>query len=266
MIRDTLKSGVAPHCIFSAPVGPRIMLAPEGAEGGGGTDGAPPAGGGEGAAPPAETPATPPVEEKKEDEPSALAGAFKDGEEKKEGEQEPKKDGEAEKKEEPPKEVDKTIDIDGNKIPEKYEIKMPDGVKMNEELLAEVTPLFRDARLSPAQAQVVADAYMKTQADAIEAFSNQTKDWAKQSKEDKEIGGKNYEQNIALAHKGFKAFGSPEALAVFEAYGLGNHPEVLRTFMRIGSAIGEGSTILSGDGGGRVSDAKALYPDMGNKQ
>jgi hypothetical protein len=267
MIRDNLKSGVALHCIFSALVGPRIMLAPEGADGGG-SEGAPPAGG-DGAAPPATPPAAPPATEEKktEEEPSALAGAFKEVE-KKEGEAEgEKKEGEPEKKEvEQKQEPDKSLDIDGNKIPEKYEIKMPDGVVMNEELLAEATPLLREARLSPAQAQVVADLYMKTQSDAIDRFAQQQKDWAKQSREDKEIGGKNYEQNIALAHKGFKAVGSPEALQVFEAYGLGNHPEVLRIFMRIGSAVGEGNTILSGDGGGRVSDAKALYPDMGNQK
>jgi len=139
---------------------------------------------------------------------------------------------------------------------------MPDGVEMDAELMAEVTPLFREAKLSPAQAQVVADAYMKQQTKALEAHSKQTAAWANEARADKEIGGKDFNANMAHANKAFQAFASERALQIFDTYGLGNNPEVLRMFVRIGKAIGEGGTILGGSGGDRVSAARDMYPSM----
>ena len=274
-IKQTLASGVARHSIFTAMVGPRPVLAPEtetgnggqggggaGGEGGGGASGGAAgegagggAAGGEGAGGEGEGksilaglaggPAKPDGEAGKEgDKPAGEGGEGKEGE------------GKSAADDGTPK------DVDGKAIPETYEIKMPDGVKMDDGLLAEVTPLFREARLSPAQAQVVADAYMKQQTKALEAHGEQTKAWANETKADKEIGGKDLNANLGHARKAFQQFGSEQAMQIFDTYGLGNNPEVLRMFVRIGKAMGEGGTVLGGDGGGRVSAARDMYPSM----
>lgn len=283
-IKQALVSGVARHSIFTAMVGPRPVLAPEtetggggngnggsaggaggGADGGGGGSASGGAAGGDagaaGAAQGGEAGAAgggeggdksllatvAGGEPGKEGDPAKPAG---EGGDKKEGDAKAAPDDGAPK------------DVDGKPVPEKYEIKMPDGVTMDQGLLDQVTPMFRDAKLSPAQAQVVADAYMMQQTKALEAHAEQTKQWLKEAKEDKEFGGKELNANMGYARRAFTQFGSERALQIFDTYGLGNNPEVLRMFVRIGKAMGEGGTILGGDGGGRVSAARDMYPSM----
>ena len=278
-------TALATASIFSALVGPRPVLAPEDGNGNGGATGfaggAGGGAGGEGAGAPASGTADAAGSEGEKGtgaggngegeggEGSILAGIAGDAKKEGEGEGKPPEGGEAAKPEggEAKPEDTGPKDVDGKPIPETYDIKMPDGISMDKDLLAEVTPLFRDARLSPAQAQVVADAYMANQTKAIEAHNTQVKAWAAEAKADKEFGGAKFAENMGAARKAFTEFGSERALQIFDTYGLGNNPEVLRMFVRIGKAMGEGGTILGGDGGGRVSAARDMYPSMyqGNK-
>ena len=259
-------TALATASIFSALVGPRPVLAPE-TETGNGSQVSGDAGGGQsggsGGAPTGEGDAGS-AAGGEGDAKSLLAEVAKpEGEAPKEGDPaKPAGEGEPKKEGEPATEDTGPKDVDGKPIPETYDIKMPDGISMDKDLLAEVTPLFRDARLSPAQAQVVADAYMANQTKAIEAHNTQVKAWAAEAKADKEFGGAKFAENMGAARKAFTEFGSERALQIFDTYGLGNNPEVLRMFVRIGKAMGEGGTILGGDGGGRVSAARDMYPDM----
>lgn len=250
--------------IFSALIGPRPVLAPETETGGGGGE----AGAGAGGDTPPATTEPAPEAKPADGEPSALAGYKAAGGDKPAEEGEKPKEGDAaegEKPAEPAAADGAPKDIDGKAVPETYELKMPDGVEMDADLLAEVTPLFREARLSPAQAQVVADAYVKTQTDALKKHADTTAGWLAEAKADPEIGRKDYEKNLAHAHRAFQAVGNERAMQLFDTYGLGNHPDILRIFVRVGKAIGEGGTVLPGEAGQRVSDAQALYPGMTNK-
>lgn len=263
---------LASTSIFSALVGPRPVMAPEDGAGGGAGEAAGGAAGGDAA--PASTEIAPDANAATSEATSALAGYKTEGEANPaEGgeDKERGKDGDAASQTEDGKSKsagadaadDSTPkDIDGKPVPEAYELKMPDGIEMDAALLAEVTPMFREAKLSPAQAQVVADAYMKTQTDAIQKFQEQTQQWLKDAKADDEIGKADYDKNLSHAHRAFKAFGNDKAMQLFDSYGLGNHPEILRIFVRMGKAIGEGGTVLSGEASQRVSDGQALYPNM----
>lgn len=251
--------------IFSALIGPRPVLAPEDGAGGGAGGGE--AGAGTGGDPaPAEAEIAPDASAATTEATSALAGYKAAGVDKPAEEGDKPKDGdaaaEAEKTAEAAADDATPKDIDGKAVPETYELKMPDGVEMDADLLGEVTPLFREARLSPAQAQVVADAYVKIQTDALKKHADMTAGWLKDAKADAEIGGKDYDKNLSHAHRAFQAVGNERAMQLFDTYGLGNHPDILRIFVRVGKAIGEGGTVLPGEAGQRVSDAQALYPSM----
>lgn len=262
--------------ILSAGIGPRIYLAPPDEGGGGdaggagaggdGAGGAAGAGNGTGGADGAGGTAGDGAQ------PSALAGALaaaaegaaKPGEPaaddgKVEGKDKVKPaEGEAEK----PADDGAPKDVDGNALPEKYEIKMADGVEMDAKLMEVAEPLFREHKMSPAQAQAMTDLYTKVQGEAIAKHSEMVNGWLNEAKADPEIGGAKFEENLAMASKGFQAFGDERAMQILDTYGLGNNPNILRLFTRIGKAMGEGSTILPGSGTGRVSDAQALYPNM----
>lgn len=277
---------LAQASIFSALVGPRILLAPDdGGGNGGGTSGS---GGGEGAVGGAGGSAgaagagdgagqggengdagkageggpeggegksllAKAAEGTKADEGKAAKPTGEDG---KSAEGEPKKEGEPSPADDGPK------DVDGKPIPEKYEIKMPDGVEMDAAMLEAVTPLFREAKFSPAQAQAAADIYMQQQTKQLEAHSAMVAGWANEARADKEIGGAKFAENMAYAVKAFQVAGNERAMQIIDTYGLGNNPDILRMFVRIGKAMSEGGTVLGGDGGGRVSAARDMYPSM----
>jgi len=51
--------------------------------------------------------------------------------------------------------------------------------------------------------------------------------------------GQQYNQNLDYARRAFGRFASPEALSVMEETGLGNHPEILKLFAKVGEQLSE---------------------------
>lgn len=162
---------------------------------------------------------------------------------------------------------DQTNDV---QLPEKYELAAPEGMEIDEALLAEADPILRELKLDNEAANKlmpivgkIADNLLSAQ---TEAFAAQASDWAKQAKADSEIGGKNWpqtEQNVARA---LDHFGAPEGSAfrtLLDDTKLGNHPEMIRMFNAIGAALGEGGDIARSDKGAPVQKDRlaALYPN-----
>ena len=63
--------------------------------------------------------------------------------------------------------------------------------------------------------------------------------WAEQSKADPEFGGANFNQNMGQIATAYKQFATPELKQLLDASGLGNHPEVMRLFYRVGKALSQ---------------------------
>ena len=63
--------------------------------------------------------------------------------------------------------------------------------------------------------------------------------WAEQSKADPEFGGANFNQNMGQIATAYKQFATPELKHLLDASGLGNHPEVMRLFYRVGKALSQ---------------------------
>lgn len=129
-------------------------------------------------------------------------------------------------------------------VPESYtEFSLPDGVTMDPEYLASLTPVLKDMGLTQEAAQKFIEAQAKlfqTQEDTrLDAFNQLTQNWLTASKTDKEIGGENFEQNVQAARLALTKFGTPELTELFADYGVGNHPEVIRIFTRIGKLLKE---------------------------
>ena len=90
--------------------------------------------------------------------------------------------------------------------------------------------------------------------------------WSESSRTDKEFGGDKLNENLAVAQKAMNAFGTPELRAVLNKTGLGNHPELIRAFVRAGKAISEdtfvpgGKTTTVANPAVRVYDASNMNP------
>ncbi|WP_296262507.1 peptidase [uncultured Enterobacter sp.] len=146
--------------------------------------------------------------------------------------------------------------------PEKYEFKAGEGVELDAEALKDFEPVARDLNLTNEQAQKLVDAYPKilagVQQRQAEAWQKQTEGWAETVKADKEIGGDKLTANLSAAQRALDQFGTSELKEYLNATGLGNHPDLVKTFVKIGKAMSEDG-MVDGSNQGQRSAAEVLY-------
>ncbi len=97
------------------------------------------------------------------------------------------------------------------------------------------------------QSQQAQENYEGMQAQGVHALQ---KEW-----------GKSYNENVELARRAFTNFASKEALDIMEDSGLGNHPEIVKMFSKIGQLLKEDG-IMVGEPG--IGDA--LSPAMAQEK
>lgn len=146
--------------------------------------------------------------------------------------------------------------------PEKYEFQAAEGVELDTEALKEFEPVAREMNLTNEQAQKLVDVYPKilagVQQRQAEAWQQTTEQWAADVKEDKEIGGDKLLSNLSAAQRALDQFGTPELKEYLNTTGLGNHPDLVKTFVKIGKAMSEDGMVTGGNDGQR-SAAEVLY-------
>lgn len=178
-----------------------------------------------------------------------------DGGEKKEG-AEGKKDGEGKKDDKPAG------------APEKYEdFKLPDGVTVDAAQIEGFKGLAKELGLTQEAAQKLVDFQAANEAAQVkkigEFWDKQASDWLAEAKADKEFGGAKFDESVAAANAALKQFGTPKLVEALQTYGMGNHPEVIRAFARVGQAIQNDKLVPGGkDVSKPTSAAEALYPSM----
>lgn len=146
--------------------------------------------------------------------------------------------------------------------PEKYEFTAGEGVELDTEALKDFEPVARDLNLTNEQAQKLVDAYPKilagVQQRQAEAWQAQTEQWAADVKADKEIGGDKLTANLSAAQRALDQFGGPVLKEYLNTTGLGNHPELVKAFVKIGKAMSEDG-MVDGSNQGQRSAAEVLY-------
>ncbi len=146
--------------------------------------------------------------------------------------------------------------------PEKYEFKTGEGVELDTEALKEFEPVARELNLTNEQAQKLVDAYPKilagVQQRQADAWQAQTEEWAATVKADKEIGGDKLTANLGVAQRALDTFGTPELKEYLNGTGLGNHPELVKAFVKVGKAMSEDG-VVTGKESGQRSAAEVLY-------
>lgn len=155
--------------------------------------------------------------------------------------------------------------------PEKYEaFTLPEGAKVDEARMGKFTEWAKTTNLSQEQAQAAMDlagdmlngSAESFQTQLTEQLNAQAESWAQASKTDKEFGGDEFDKNMATARKAIDKF-APELKPLLVASKLGNHPDMLRAFWRIGQAISEDGFVPGRAGaGGEKSVAQRMYPNM----
>ena len=171
-----------------------------------------------------------------EEKQSSLLGGAGDDEEKNEGTQKEEADKSAGEKDK--SQTEETV------VPEKYDIKVPEGMSLDTQALEKFTPIAKELKLSNEQAQKLADIYAERQDAAVkaqrEAYQQTVEGWKKESKADKEIGGTNLPVTQATCRKALNVFDPDgEFSKLMDESGFGNHPAVLRFVNRVGKSVKE---------------------------
>ncbi|MEG5448898.1 peptidase [Enterobacter kobei] len=147
--------------------------------------------------------------------------------------------------------------------PEKYEFKAGEGQELDTAALEQFEPIARELNLSNEQAQKMVDLYgtkilPMVQQHQAETWQKTTEQWAADVKADKEIGGDKLTANLSAAQRALDQFGTPELKEYLEGTGLGNHPELVKAFIKIGKAMSEDG-MVDGSNQGQRSAAEVLY-------
>lgn len=163
-------------------------------------------------------------------------------------------------------------------VPEKYaDFKLPEGVTLEPAQLTELQAAAKDLGLSQEAAQKLVDRTI-TDRKAVEtafvtkqqaAVKQAALDWKTQTEADPEVGGTAIKENLATAIKARDQFATPELTKMLNDSGLGNHPEVVRFFFKVGKAMSEDKFTKGTAPGGAVNTdaarAARMYPSMVQK-
>ena len=151
------------------------------------------------------------------------------------------------------------------------DIKLPEGYEYDSELGTSFLGLLNDEKLSRKElAQKLFDLYQAQGVKMLEglkaAETERTKkfqkeleqeksEWQKLCEGDKEYGGQKWEASQAIIDRGCRQLASEGAVKLMQAYNLNYHPEIVRMFYRAGMLSGEDKSQVSGNGGGKETDA-----------
>lgn len=149
--------------------------------------------------------------------------------------------------------------------PEKYEFKPAEGQELDTAALEQFEPIARELNLTNEQAQKMVDLYgtkiiPMVQQQQAEAWQKTIEQWAADVKADKEIGGDKLTANLSAAQRALDQFGDPELKEYLASTGLGNHPALVKAFIKVGKAMSEDKVVTGGHESGGSDLISAFYP------
>lgn len=123
------------------------------------------------------------------------------------------------------------------------EFKLPAGVTVDAESLKPATELFAESGLSQDQAQKFIDLAMARETAAahksVQAFVDLQNQWVSEIKADPDIGGDRLKSSLASANRAIDRLNVPGLREALNFTGAGNHPAIVKAFVRLGQMIAE---------------------------
>lgn len=128
-------------------------------------------------------------------------------------------------------------------VPDKYELKAPEGIALDAGVVDAISPVFKELGLTAAAAQKLADAFIAHQKDAPARML--TRDLEVTMK-DPVLGGLNYGKTAAAVNRALAAFTTPAFRTWLTGAGIANNLEFVRVFRAVGEAMGEDTPAVGG--------------------
>jgi hypothetical protein len=170
--------------------------------------------------------------------------------------------------------------------PDAYAFKAPEGYTVDDKLVAEITPIFKELGLSQDAAQKLFDVHAKTLIDAAKApeadYTRMRQEWTAKAKSDPDMAKATNGDKVGLdavkldMGRALNALGDPglaqEFKSAMDLTGAGDHPAFIKTFWKLAQFVTEGKHV-GGSGPSvhgqqapgttnRPSAAASLYPNL----
>jgi len=148
-----------------------------------------------------------------------------------------------------------------------YDFKFPEGFSKDDAALGDFTNWAKENKVSPEAAQKLLDNYAKGETSRVQqerkSWTDLQDKWVSDTKADKEIGGPQFMENLAVAKKAVDKFGNDKLKELFDFTGVGNNAEMVRFLYKIGKELSEDKIHVGQSGTTGARDiAKVMYPDL----
>lgn len=139
-------------------------------------------------------------------------------------------------------------------VPVQYNFKQEYGFSAEDN--TKLTDVFKKAKLSQEQADILLNAYHGDVANLGQQFDNelqaaivtQRNTWANQVKADSELGGQNFANTKLNIGRVMQQFGTPELKNFLNESGLGYNPDFVRFMNKVGTLIGNDTNFINSQG------------------
>lgn len=139
-------------------------------------------------------------------------------------------------------------------VPVQYNFKEEYGFSAEDN--TKLTDVFKKAKLSQEQADILLNAYHGDVANLGQQFDNelqaaivtQRNTWANQVKADSELGGQNFANTKLNIGRVMQQFGTPELKNFLNESGLGYNPDFVRFMNKVGTLIGNDTNFINSQG------------------
>jgi hypothetical protein len=154
-------------------------------------------------------------------------------------------------------------------VPEKYDIKTPEGLTLDETALTKVTPVFKELGITNLQAQGLVNYFGQVMKDQTAIQEATFKNWNEGNvKETMSALGANSKIELAYVAKVKNMF-SPETIEALNASGIGNLKSFILDMAKVGKLFSEEHLVNdrttrrpSTSGGTNEEIAEKFYPNM----
>jgi len=147
---------------------------------------------------------------------------------------------------------------------ETYDIRPPTG--LDQSAVDRIVSFATERGLSNEAAQALVEneweAVERFKVTSAEAAYSTAESWLKQAQEDEEIGGDKFDESVRLAQHALTELANDDLKELFNKTGLGNHPDLIRMFTRLGKYL-QGDSFGQGNanGGNKEVSPEALFYD-----
>lgn len=152
-------------------------------------------------------------------------------------------------------------------VPEKYELKMPEGIELDAAALELYSPIFKELGFTNEKLQALTDkVYVpliqsvvdKTRQESMKEYDKMREEWKAETF--KELGP-NAKVEMAHVGKAMQKFGDADLRQFMKETGIGDHKTVIRLLAKVGKTISE-DTFADGNQPAKVDPERIMYPSM----